>query len=74
MHQCDNNDNGGKLYQYVQLIFKDYITNEALRLIKQRQDQGQLIEGYLKAFDNYAMLAKLMDRMFDYLNRYYLKN
>lgn len=40
MHQCDNNDNGGKLYQYVQLIFKDYITNEALPLIKQRQDQG----------------------------------
>lgn len=74
MHQCDNNDNGGKLYQYVQQIFKDYIQNEALRLIKQRQDQGQLIEGFLKAFDNYAMLAKLMDRMFDYLNRYFLKN
>ncbi len=29
---------------------------------------------YLKVWDNYAMLVKLLDRMFDYLNRYYLKN
>jgi hypothetical protein len=25
-------------------------------------------------WDNYTMLVKLLDRMFDYLNRYYLKN
>lgn len=29
---------------------------------------------YLKIWDDYVMFAKLLDRMFDYLNRYYLKN
>jgi len=32
------------------------------------------MKAYLKIWSDYAMLIKLLDRMFDYLNRYYLKN
>lgn len=74
MNQCDTQDNGGKLYQYFQQIIKDYIEKEALIYIRQQADRGLLMQAFVKIFDDFAMLAKLMDRMFDYLNRYYLKN
>lgn len=31
------------------------------------------MEAFLKCYDDYTMVAKLLDRVFDYLNRYYLK-
>ena len=74
MHQCDAQDNAGKLYQYFQEIIREYLKNEALIYIKRHQEQGNIITAFIKQWDNFAMLAKLMDRMFDYLNRYYLKN
>lgn len=74
MHQCDSEDNGGKLYLYFQQIMKEYIEKEALVYIRKGQGQNDLLNAFVKAWDNFAMLSKLMDRMFDYLNRYYLKN
>ena len=32
-----------------------------------------LLIAYVKEWDNYAMFSKLMNRMFDYLDRSYLK-
>lgn len=74
MHQCDSEDNGGKLYQYFQQIIKQYIEQEALVYIREHAEKGELLNAFVKTWDNFAMLSKLMDRMFDYLNRYYLKN
>ena len=31
------------------------------------------MESFLKCYEDYTMVAKLLDRVFDYLNRYYLK-
>lgn len=31
------------------------------------------MHAFLKSYEDYAMVAKLLDRVFDYLNRYYLK-
>ena len=33
-----------------------------------------MLEAYVKCYENFTIYAKLLDRMFDYLNRYYLKN
>lgn len=33
-----------------------------------------IIKAYLQVWKDFAMFVKLLDRMFDYLNRYYLKN
>jgi len=38
------------------------------------QNDLQIIKTYLKVWKDYAIFSKLLDRMFDYLNRYYLKN
>ena len=33
-----------------------------------------IIKAYLQVWKDFSMFVKLLDRMFDYLNRYYLKN
>lgn len=73
MFQCDSMDNGAKLYKFFQDVIKNYINDVALPEVK-RQNGSSILVAYLKVWDDYAMFSKLMDRMFDYLNRYYLKN
>ena len=37
--------------------------------------QGQeLLENLVKIWESFAIYSKMMDKIFDYLNRYYLKN
>ena len=36
--------------------------------------QGLLIETYVKSFHDYTMASKLLERVFDYLTRFYLKD
>lgn len=42
--------------------------------VNEKKGTSGVMTTYLKVWDNYTMLVKLLDRMFDYLNRYYLKN
>ena len=46
----------------------------AVPQVNEKRGTSGVMTAYLKVWDNYAMLVKLLDRMFDYLNRYYLKN
>ena len=34
----------------------------------------QLVETYVQVWKNYLLFSRLLDKMFEYLNRYYLKN
>lgn len=38
------------------------------------QSRDQYLQGFVKIWNDYNMYAKLLDKMFDYLNRYFLKN
>lgn len=44
-----------------------------LPYIRAKQNTGDIMPAFIKSFDDYAMVAKLLDRCFDYLNRFYLK-
>lgn len=44
-----------------------------LPYIRAQQQQGNIMPAFLKSWDDYAMVSKLLDRCFDYLNRFYLK-
>ena len=66
-------DNGQKLYKYFQDLIKVYINEKAVPQVKS-QNGISVVKAYLKVWKDYAMFVKLLDRMFDYLNRYYLKN
>lgn len=67
-------DNGAKLYRYFQDVVKKYLLEVAVPQVNEKRGTSGVMTAYLKIWDNYAMLVKLLDRMFDYLNRYYLKN
>lgn len=41
--------------------------------IDSQRGVNRIIEAFVKCYDDYSMVAKLLDRVFDYLNRYYLK-
>ena len=67
-------DNGAKLYRYFQDVVKKYLLEVAVPQVNEKRGTSGVMTAYLKIWDNFAMLTKLLDRMFDYLNRYYLKN
>lgn len=41
--------------------------------INTQKTQGRIMNAFNKCYEDYSMVAKLLDRVFDYLNRYYLK-
>ena len=67
-------DNAAKLYRYFQDVVKKYLLEVAVPQVNEKRGTSGVMTAYLKIWDNFAMLTKLLDRMFDYLNRYYLKN
>ena len=52
---------------------ESYIKKDALTYINSRP-KVEFLEAFVKVWENYTMFANLLDKMFTYLNRYYLKN
>lgn len=73
LYQCDQEDANGHLYDYFERCVNSYIVDELLPYTKGKQGE-RMLEAYVKCYENFTIYAKLLDRMFDYLNRYYLKN
>lgn len=65
-------DNGAKLHMYYLQTMESYIRNDALPYINSHK--FEFLEAFVKVWDDFKCFALLMDKMFDYLNRYYLKN
>ena len=57
-------DNGAKLYRYFQDVVKKYLLEVAVPQVNEKRDTSGVMTVYLKIWDNYAMLVKLLDRMF----------
>lgn len=72
-HQCDTEDNNEHLYAFFENAVKSYIKNELHTKMRDKSGEA-LIRAYVECWTDYTLYAKLMDKMFDYLNRYYLKN
>jgi cullin 1 len=51
---------------------ENYLRGDALRYINDHK--FEFLQAFVKVWDNYTMFAKLLEKMFDYLNRYFLKN
>ncbi len=73
MNQCDQQDNGQKLHQLYLTTLESYIKKDALTYINSRP-KVEFLEAFVKVWEDYTMFAKLLDKMFDYLNRYFLRN
>ena len=57
-------DNADKLYRYFQDVVKKYLLEVAVPQVNEKRDTSGVMTVYLKIWDNYAMLVKLLDRMF----------
>ena len=73
LYQCDQEDNNNHLYGYFEKIVNGYLVNELIPFTQGKIGQGML-DAFVKCWSDFTMFSKLVERMFDYLNRYYLKN
>ena len=73
LYQCDQEDNNNHLYAYFERVVNSYITDELIPFTKGKTGE-RMLDAFVKCWTNFTMFSKLMERMFDYLNRYYLKN
>jgi len=73
LHQCDQLDNGNKFFNFYIKIIKHFLNKIAIPNTKKYTGEA-LIKAFVLQWNNYVMFAKLLDKLFTYLNRYYLKN
>ena len=71
--QCDTNDNNEQIYDIFVEFVEEYLRVEGEPLLQNSSGES-LLANLVKAWENYVIYSKMMDRSFEYLNRYYLKN
>ena len=54
----------------------DYLSKQVLSTLRRQSgfDRGQILAAFVDQWDTYLIFATMMNRTFDYLNRYYLRN
>ena len=73
IYQCDTNDNNEQIYEIFEEFVNEYLRNEVVQLLQGKNGE-LLLQNLVEVWKNYIIYAKMMDRSFEYLNRYYLKN
>lgn len=53
---------------------RSWLADYALPQVREKQSEGFLLQEWQRQWDKYNTLCKLMERLFAYLNRYFLKN
>lgn len=73
IYQCDTNDNNEQIYEIFEEFVKEYLKHEIVPLLEGKKGET-LLSNLVSAWEAYIIYSKMMDRSFEYLNRYYLKN
>lgn len=73
IYQCDTNDNNEQIYEIFEEFVKEYLLHEVVPLLEGKGGE-ELLSNLVSAWEAYIIYSKMMDRSFEYLNRYYLKN
>ena len=71
--QCDTNDNNEQIYNIFEYFVAQYLDGEIGPMLRPLQGE-RLLTSLCKVWAGYVIYSKMMDRTFEYLNRYYLKN
>lgn len=51
----------------------NYVEREVVPQMTNTRGQGNIMTSFCEAYDNYALLAKMMHRVFVYLDKFFLK-
>ena len=73
IYQCDTNDNNNQIHEIFESFVQEYLDTEVLPMTQGKVGET-LIKNLVDSWDRYTIYSKMMDRSFEYLNRYYLKN
>lgn len=72
---CDELDKGADLYMYYQEILKGYLDENASWLRQnQAKSDSEYLESYTRLWSKYSLLVMAINKIFNYLDRYFLKN
>ena len=73
LKQCDARDHNESLYGYFVQVVNEYLVSDLLPFIEDKTG-APLLEAFIKCWTDFAMFSKVIVRMFDYLNVFYLEN
>mmetsp|Transcript_8828 Transcript_8828/g.6568 ORF Transcript_8828/g.6568 Transcript_8828/m.6568 type:complete len:107 (+) Transcript_8828:156-476(+) len=70
---CDENDKAKDLNDYFRNTLLAHISQRIVPTLKKLRDDS-LLKEFVRQWQNYTILVHFMRKMFNYLDRYYLKN
>jgi len=72
---CDEYDKAADLYLEYQQLLSNYMNNKIYTSIQSKVgDSKEFLAEYCQQWKNYTIFTFSMKKMFEYLDRYYLKN
>jgi len=75
MEETDANDNSKDLHSYAKDLMRDFCKNKVLKkLMQSSKDSSELLAEYARLFENMKVFTHSLNKLFNYLNRFYLKN
>ena len=71
--QCNHDDRAQRVYAYYVEKLTTYVRTSMLPYVKAQTAQGHIMQAFIKVWHDFAMVTKMMERVFGYLDRFYLK-
>ena len=72
---CDESDLGAELFAIYQQKLNDYISTEVYPALQHKSgESAEFLAEYVKQWNQYTLYTFSVIKMFNYLDRYYLKN
>ena len=73
LRQCDEADHNESLYAYFEQVVHEYLVSDLLPFTLGKTGEP-LLDACAKCWTDFTMFAKLIERLFDYLNAFLLVN
>lgn len=70
---CDELDKAKDLNEYYKKTLNEHISNSIMPNLNKLKEEA-LLKEFVRQWQNYTILVHFMRKMFNYLDRYYLKN
>jgi hypothetical protein len=67
------NDTAFKVLKLYENFLKEYVENDVVPHLRKCLEARRVIEGLIKAWEDYTLVAYMLHRMFYYLDRFYLR-
>ena len=74
LYQCDTKDNNENCFRYWEKVTDNYINHDLVPYTRDKKTPEKLLSAFVECYRKFCIFAKVTAGMFNYMNRYYLKN